>query len=144
VATRNFQALNNGKQFLFKFHRLHDFLGSLNYIINNRLNISILWIYGSGYPVSLPIEKYAAQRGGEILYIPELNNYQMPAYHRLDAGIHYQLTNKKIKQNLSFDIYNVYNRKNAVNMYFGGYKYKSLNSAVLIPIIPSISYTLKF
>jgi hypothetical protein len=149
-ATRTYADLNNGRTFPFKYDRLHDFNISVNYQIFKKWDISVLWIYGTGYPVTLPVEKYAAALGvyntdtggGQVIdYFPSLNNYRLPAYHRLDLGIHYKIHNRLCDQTFSFDVFNAYNRKNPINIY---YFYSSLKYTYLLPIIPTFTYTLKF
>jgi hypothetical protein len=66
----------------------------------------------------------------------------LPAYHRLDLGVHFKKQNRLGEYSLSFDIFNAYNRKNPINMYYwGDYSFKY---NYLLPIIPSVTYTLKF
>ena len=145
---RKYKDINNGQTFPFKFDRKHDFNISANYQINEKWDISTAWFYGSGYRVTLPIETYISALGiygenisGEnVAYFPSRNNYRLPAYHRLDMGIHYKTTNRLGEHNLSFDIYNVYCRQNPINAYYNG----DFNYCYLLPIIPSITYTFKF
>jgi hypothetical protein len=116
-------------------------------------DVSAAWIYGTGYPATVPVEKYLPQLGiynvdseygGEIDYYPARNNVHMAAYHRLDLGIHYKTRNRIGEHMISIDIFNVYNRKNPIYMYFTGYRAKTIEYANLLPIIPSVTYTLKF
>lgn len=150
AADRIYDDLNGGRTFPFKYDRLHDFNISLNYKISKKWDISVLWIYGTGYPVTIPIEKYVpalriytfVEHPTLIYYYPSINNYRLPPYHRLDLGFHYRTQNKIGEHILSIDIFNAYNRKNPVNIYFwANYSFKY---NYLLPIIPSITYTLKF
>ncbi|NJK94343.1 MAG: TonB-dependent receptor [Bacteroidales bacterium] len=153
VANRQYAEINNGKSYPFKFDRLHDLSISVNYQISKKFDVSAIWFLGTGYPVTLPVEKYmpalglynlSSEYGGEIDYYPSRNNYRLPVYHRLDLGFHYKKHTHIGEHNISFDIFNAYNRKNPVHMYYSGYRVKTLTYANLLPIIPSISYTLKF
>lgn len=149
-AYRKYAELNNGKEFPFKYDRLHDFNISLNYKISDKWDISALWVYGTGYSVTVPVEKYVpalfmythVENPWLIYYYPSINNCRLPAYHRLDLGVHYKKTNRLGEHILSFDIFNAYDRKNAVNVYF--WDQYSFKYNYLLPIIPSITYTLKF
>jgi hypothetical protein len=150
-ATRTYEDLNNGKTFLFRYDRLHDLNISANYQISRKWDISALWVYGTGYPVTIPVEKYSSyfgiwisnNDGHVITYAPSLYNYRLPDYHRLDLGIHFRTHNHIGDHTVSLDIFNVYNHKNAVNMYytFNGGRFEYIN---LLPIIPTITYTIKF
>jgi hypothetical protein len=149
-ATRNYSELNNGKEFLFNYDRLHDFNISVNYKISDKWDISMMWLYGTGYSVTIPVEKYIPamsvfthiENPFLIYYFPSINNCRLPPYHRLDIGVHYKKKIRFGEQTLSLDIFNVYDRKNAVSIYYWldySFKYN-----YLLPIIPSVSYALKF
>jgi hypothetical protein len=149
TADRKYSNLNNGQAFPFNYDRLNDFNFSVNYQISEKWDVSLLWLYGTGYPVTVPVEKYSpalnlnSNQGYIPLYFyPSKNNVRLPAYHRLDIGLHYKTKSKLGEHNLSFDIFNVYNRKNPINLYhWDNYSFKY---SYLLPIIPSITYTLKF
>ncbi|MGD0342939.1 MAG: TonB-dependent receptor, partial [Bacteroidales bacterium] len=144
---RKYSDLNNGQTFLFMYNRLHDFNISLNYQITKKWDISVLWLYGSGYPVTIPVEKYmpilAGITNNQISYFPSLNNCRLPSYHRLDLGIHYKTNNRLGEHTISFDIFNAYARKNPINFYYD-YNKGSFIYINLLPIIPSVTYSLKF
>jgi outer membrane cobalamin receptor len=142
--------LNNGLSFPFRYDRLHDLNISLNYKLSEKWDFSALWIYGTGYPVTLPVEKYIPGLGVfnwdtfggyQVNYYPSINNCRLPAYHRLDLGFHRKTTNRIGDQILSFDIFNAYCRLNPVGMYTWGFTFEY---STLLPIIPTITYTLKF
>jgi hypothetical protein len=148
-ADRQYREINNGKKFPFKYDRLNDINITLNYTISKQWELSALWCFGSGYPITVPIEKYypalnivSGIQHNLIYFYPSLNNYRLPAYHRLDLSARYRTQNRFGEQILSFDIFNVYNRRNPLNMYFLlNYSFKYV---YLFPIIPTITYTLKF
>jgi hypothetical protein len=115
--------------------------------------VSAAWIYGTGYPATIPVEKYLpglgiyntdSEYGGEIDYYPARNNVHMDAYHRLDISFHYKVTTRIGEHTISVDVFNVYNRKNPIYMYYSGYRVKTLQYAYLLPVIPSLTYTLRF
>lgn len=152
-ADRRYAEINYGSSFPFKYDRRHDFSISANYQISSKWDVSALWVYGTGYPVTMPIEKYlpalgiynlSSAYGGEIDYYPSRNNYRLAAYHRLDMGIHYKTRTRLGEHMISLDIFNVYNRKNPVNAHFTGFRIKQLDYTNLLPMIPSINYTFKF
>ena len=153
TSDRNYAELNNGQTFPFIYDRRHDFNIFANYQISEKWDMSALWVYGTGYPATVSVEKYlpaldiynsTSGYGGEIDYYPSPNNFSLPAYHRLDLSLHYNNHNRWGKYSWSFDIFNAYNRKNPVHMYYSGYKVKTIQYANLLPIIPSITYTFKF
>lgn len=149
---RTYADLNNGATFPFSYDRLHDFNIFANYKFSEKWDASALWMYGSGYPVTLPVEQYLPDLGignpngpFDIDYYPTLNNCRLPAYHRLDLGLHYKKHNRFSEHSWSFDIFNAYDRKNPVYMYFSGFgAYEHITYGSLLPIIPSVTYTLKW
>lgn len=144
TSDRKYAALNYGNAFPFRYHRLHDFNVSVNYKIFKKWDLSALWSYGTGYPVTVPVEEYRPTMEVVhqfVFYYPSINNYRLPDYHRLDLGIHYRSVNRLGENYLSFDLFNAYNRKNVINMYVSGWDFKY---SYLLPFIPSVTYTLKF
>jgi outer membrane receptor protein involved in Fe transport len=142
--------LNNGNRFPFKYDRLHDLNIYFKYNFSDKWDFSALWVYGTGYPVTLPVEKYDPAlglwnwntvSGYLVLNYPSLNNCRLPAYHRLDLGFHRKTSNRLGDQILSFDIFNAYCRLNPINVISDGI---SFQYNTLLPIIPTITYTLKF
>jgi hypothetical protein len=141
---RKYADLNNGKTYPFRYHRLHEANISLNYRISKKWDVSAFWSYGTGYPVTVPLEQYFPDLGivhSSVFYYPSINNYTLPAYHRLDLGIHYSTVNRLGEHLISIDIFNAYNRKNVINLHAYGPLITYYN---LLPIIPSITYTFKF
>jgi len=140
--------LNNGKRFPFRYDRLHDLNIYVKYRFTDKWDFSALLIYGTGYPVTLPVEKYIPGLGVfnwdtfggyQVNYYPSINNCRLPAYHRLDLGFHRSTTNSLGDQVISFDIFNAYCHLNAI-----GINSYSFEKTTLLPIIPTIKYTLKF
>jgi len=150
AASRRFASLNNGKAFPFDYDRLHDFNISINYKLSKKWDFSALWIFGTGYPVTIQVEKYTPalsvytviEHPFIIYYYPSLNNLRLPAYHRLDLGIHYKKVGKIGEHLISLDIFNAYNRKNPINMYY--WLNYSFRYSYLLPIVPSLTYTYRF
>lgn len=145
-ASRKYSDLNNGKSFPFRYDRLHDLNLSVNYKISEKWDIAFMWIYGTGYPVTVPVEKYLPGLSNimpkVVYYYPSINNFRLPDYHRLDMSLHYRKISRHGENILRLDVFNAYNRKNPVNISF--YETFSHEYIYLLPIIPSVSYTLRF
>ena len=158
-----FANLNFGKPFPFKYDRRHDFSIVLNYKLNENINISGNWVFGTGYPYSLPIGNYSSIATGfhdnneqgvpanliyfdETIFIyPDRNSFRMRAYHRLDLGLNFSKEKKHGTRTWTISIYNAYNRQNPY-FYYTDIKDDEvkLYQQSLFPIIPSISYSFKF
>lgn len=161
-STRQFENINNGQEFVYKYDRTHDASILFSYQINENLNISSTWVYGTGNAYSLPIGKISTIEENHYIHPDNpglfdystsaliydgVNNHRMRDYHRLDIGINHTKLVKYGERILNFSIYNVYNRQNPFYYYLrfneGRQEYE-LRQQSLFPIMPSVSYTLNF
>lgn len=165
-STRQFDSLNRGEQFPFRFDRRHDLSLVILYAFNEKWNVSATWIYQSGSYLTLPTAKipnFTLEVGGNVLTggvnINEArNNVRLPAYHRLDISTTYSWKSKKrgTRRNLSLSIYNLYNRINpyyidtdvepvfSANGQFLGISEPRVVVVGLFPFIPSLSFSTDF
>jgi hypothetical protein len=85
-----------------------------------------------------------------VLLVSSRNEIRLPMYHRLDVSFNWDYQNKKHSNRSSRLSVSVYNAYNNLNAYFitVEYNYNTLqdeyNSVTLFPIIPSVSYGVKF
>ncbi|MBC7381780.1 MAG: TonB-dependent receptor [Bacteroidia bacterium] len=162
-----FDALNFGQKFWARYDRRHDISVVCIYKIREEntehgaIKLSVVWVYGTGNAITLPVAEYNSPvhnpgpgsnmgfNGNTVSQYTGRNQFRMGAYHRMDIGI--QLT-KKMKYYLrtwEFSVYNLYNRANPYFYYiessFDGINTKrTLTQISLFPLIPSISYNIKF
>ena len=172
-ADRKFDELNLGERYPARFDNRHKLNIVVMHKISPKVEISAAWSYASGNHVTLSLENYEElETGGRfdytggygndplynsIDYYEGRNNYQLPAYHRLDLGLKIYRPKKKGRMGIwTISIYNVYSRMNPFMIYKSDKEVKDSNSAYgykyvpvfktdgIMPIIPSISYTYKF
>jgi len=148
---RQFDKINNGKAYPFKYDRRHDISFVNIYKISNKADIALTWVYGTGNAISLPVQSYVAaggigQQGYDVQYFSGRNNYRMPAYHRMDISVNRHKKKKWGRVTWSFGAYNLYGRQNPYFLYFSTNQYgrKQLKQVSLFPLIPSVSYSFKF
>ena len=55
---RQFDQLNNGKWFPYKYDRRHDVKIAVVHNINKRIQLSADWVYGTGVATTLPVSVY--------------------------------------------------------------------------------------
>ena len=150
-STRNFNDIENGRTFYAKNDRRHDISLVFNYEINSKWSLSGIFTYKTGNAMTIPVSRYFLQ--GNILntYSPK-NSYRIPAYHRADISVTYQLkkTNSR-ESSINFSVYNVYGRQNPFYIYFetkGDITKFSVETKAkqvsLFTILPSISYKFAF
>ncbi|MDX5348221.1 MAG: TonB-dependent receptor, partial [Hymenobacteraceae bacterium] len=120
---RKFDDINDGKAFPSRYDRRHDVSVVAMYQLNDRIQLTSNWVYGTGNATSLPVGRFIMQGidGDGPVFVPEYlkrNNYRMAAYHRLDVGVVYKLQPKRGEADLTFSLFNVYNRRNPYFIYF--------------------------
>ncbi|NLU37540.1 MAG: TonB-dependent receptor plug domain-containing protein [Bacteroidales bacterium] len=154
---RQFDDLNNGQSFPFKYDRLLDISIVLTHEFNEKWSVSGNWNYGSGYPVTLPTERYNTS-DGEVYAYEAVNSFRMRDYHRLDLAFNYTYPTSWGESTWTLSVFNVYNRRNPYYYYFerevinvadnhgvigvpGDVK---LYQKSLFPFFPSFAYSFKF
>ena len=148
---RQFEELNNGEKFPYRYDRRHDVSVALTHKFNERVDVGVVWVYGTGNAVTLPTERYRPATGfnsfgNDVGFIESRNNYRMPAYHRLDVGVNFRKDTRYGTRVWSFGLYNAYSRQNPFFLYFSNDRFGNtrLTQVSLFPIIPSFSYNFKF
>jgi len=151
-SNRQFENLNFGKPYPYKYDRRHDFSIVISHKIDEHIDLSATWVYGTGNAISLPIAHYQAMSayygisGNEIQYYVDKNSFRMRAYHRLDFGVNFHKKKKWGERTWSIGVYNMYNRKNPYFLYFSydNQGNRQLKQVSLFPLLPSVSYGFKF
>ncbi len=141
---RKISGINNNKAYPSEYDTPHDASIMINFEISPRINISAVWVYATGKPITLPAGK-AIVNGTTIPVYNERNSDRLPDYHRLDLSLVISgKEHKRFHGEWNLSVYNAYNRKNAISVNF--VKDSSDPSKIyaeknyLFPILPSISY----
>ncbi|TDO02810.1 TonB-dependent receptor [Sunxiuqinia elliptica] len=149
-AERTIPGINDGKTYVAPFDKTHDISTVLNYQLSERVSLSANWVYSTGQPVTLPIQRYEVN-GTVIPYYSERNGSRYDDYHRLDLSLALKSRNRKSRPwsgEWVFSIYNAYNRKNTWAMSFIQDSEKPTETyaekTYLFPIIPAVTYNFKF
>lgn len=148
---RQFKNINNGEVYPFKYDRRLEINIVNTYNVTKNLFFSISGVFGSGLPYTLPIARYEVINDNSIpdetIYIwAERNSERMRTYHHIDISLQFKKEVKKGIRTWNFSIYNIYNRQNPY-FYFTSMNENDewkLYQQSLFPIIPSVSYSLKF
>ena len=152
---RVFQSLNFGHPIPFKFDRRHmlNFTGEYKLSKGEKASHSLTagvsfmnghWetVKSGSYPIySLGSEDKREEK--EADYTSHPNNFQLPAYFRMDVGYHLTLQGKKNQHELSLGIYNLTNRHNAYSLSWDSEagRWKKLS---IFPILPNFTYRITF
>lgn len=150
---RQFQNINFGNEYPYKYDRRHDISVVVSHTFSDRLDVGFTWVYGTGNATSFPQAVYLGlpSQGWNSQSISTMESYgnrnsvRMNPYHRLDFGINIHKQLKRHTRTLSLGAYNFYNRKNPFFVYLSQENNERVaNQVSLFPFIPSISYRLKF
>ncbi len=149
---RKFDNLNNGEFFWAKYDRRHDIGITLTHKFNKRMDAGIIWVFGSGSRATLPTQMIRLEglpagvgRTHILGYFSERNNYRLPNYHRLDAGINFHKFREKSTRTWRLGFINTYNQRNPFYLYVGYHQNRYVIKQVSIfPVLPTFSYTYSF
>jgi outer membrane receptor protein involved in Fe transport len=150
---RQFKELNDGLKYPSRNDRRHDLSVVANYELNDKWKLSSVFVYGTGAAISVP-ERFYLVGGVLTQEYSRINAYRMAAYHRIDIAATYtpkRKENSKFNSNWVFSIYNIYSRQNPYFIYYDqegsaatGDLKVSAKQVSLFPIIPSVTWNLKF
>jgi hypothetical protein len=163
---RQFDEINEGREFPSRWDRRHDVSLVLSYDLNERWNFAGTFVYATGQAVTVPVNRYFLE-GRLVSEYTERNGYRMVPYHRLDLAA--TLKNRRSKMakdpvtgeeaqverrwnsSWTFGVYNVYNRYNPFFIYFSGSGDPGNNSfqvvakqVSLFTILPSVTWNFSF
>lgn len=162
--------INGGNPFPAKYDRRHDLSATVTHAFSKRFDVNATFVLASGNCGSLGYDEYMTddmsgcgpesgfERSMSASYLANRNNYRMPLYNRMDIGCHfYRETGRRNRCTSiwSIGIYNVYNHKNPFLVLvdsesefdYEHYTWKVwpvLKKVSIFPMMPSVSYTLKF
>jgi hypothetical protein len=151
--------INNGNTFYPNYDRRHNLTVVVLHQLSPRLNLTGSFVFTSGQATTLPLGRFVFQdvfgaNASAVPIYPQRNTYRLAPYNRLDLGLVYKL--RPIREggesDLTFSIYNAYNRRNPYFVYFDQVKNKETAQVLsyrarqvsLFPVIPSVTYNFKF
>lgn len=153
------------KYFAPRYDRRHDISVVAMWEITKRLTFSSSWVYGSGDLAWLPTGRLTfqdVQGGTSQVVLPvyrERNNFRLAAFHRLDLGLIWKFYPKWGESDLSLNVINAYDRRNAFFLFLepefaedatpGGEVFEiperiKATQVSLFPILPSLTWNFKF
>ena len=154
---RQFDEVNGGNWFPFKYDRRHEVDVGGIFHWKDHINVSFGWGLATGFALTLPTVTFA-ERGlapddnywdNNLVVYGTRNSQRARATHRLDVSIAFRKTKRWGERTWEFGIYNIYSRKNPFSIDFYQNEYGK-NSGInfyetsLFPILPSVSYQFKF
>lgn len=162
---RQFDGINFGEAYPYKYDRRHDLSTAVIFTVNDHIELSAAWMYATGSAITFPEAVYYAPSSTQlgfwdlnqgrdldvIIDYGSRNNFRLPDYHRLDLNLRLY---KKVKWGetfWNFGIFNVYNRRNPYFLFLRADYADDPNSPVikvrrmsLLPILPEVNFGFKF
>lgn len=159
-AERTFPELNGGKPFPYRYDRTHDISVVATYPLNKKWEASGVFVYGTGNALTLPTGRFGYNLGynleerqpifTNIDQYGAVNDYRMPAYHRMDIAFTYTRkpnSTRRFKSSWIFSLYNIYNRQNPYFIYFDVDEDEQSikgKKVFLFPVLPGVTWNFKF
>ena len=148
---RKIDGINGGKEYNSPYDRPHDIKIVASYDINKKYSISANWVYSSPLPYTVAVSAYRY----DSLHLPiysDRNEVRLKgtAFHRLDLAFTINFRDRgTYKHSMQISIYNVYNRHNLYSIIYEqpvnkGDGVLEMKKLYLYPIIPTLTYNLKF
>ena len=161
---RQFDEINSGRVFPFRYDRRHDISVVVNHDFSDKVGLSAAWVYGTGNAITLntityPNAAYPDFDGtpyySEIETGGQKNAFRMSDYHRLDLSVEFRKKKPKWERKWVVGVYNAYYHRNPYyviadteytrddqgNLVDEKRVFKEIS---ILPIIPSVSYQFKF
>ncbi len=119
-SNRQFDNLNFGKWFPYRYDRRHDFEVVGNWSVSKRLEWSATWVFATGNAITLPIAEYSELDKNPRIgphqnyneYYSDRNAYRLRPYHRLDLSLKLKKKTRWGDREWVFSLYNAYSRRN--------------------------------
>jgi len=120
--------------------------------VTERLDFTLRWEFGSGFPYSQSIGYYdrlnlsslfdgslLGEKGDPYIRLGEKNAARLPAYHRLDVSLVYRFDVDPLRGSVGIHVVNAYNQKNL--LYFDRNTGERTN---MLPLFPSVTVSLEY
>jgi len=134
--------------------RRHELKSMVNWSINKKWNLGLVFQFGDGYPYTKMLGTYPYWEPGsdEPVYqqIPGTrNNERLPNYHRLDVSITKHFSNRWFDGDFCLNIINIYNHRNVEEIYWDTDPLEDGEPAEkeelkMLPILPTIGFRINF
>lgn len=141
------ETINNGTWYPSNFDQPHSFTLSATRKLGKAGAFSSNVVYNTGRPFTALIGSYEAN-GTTIPHFSDRNAFRIPAYFRVDISFTVGDIFKKIDDNLTFSIYNLFSRNNAYSVFYkrdgNSFIPNAFKLSVLGAAFPSLTYNFSF
>ncbi|MCP3933268.1 MAG: TonB-dependent receptor [Bacteroidetes bacterium] len=151
--TRTFEEINDGKPFSAIYDRTHDLSLVLNLALKKRWTFSSAFVYSTGSAVTPIKSLFLVDQNFHFNY-GERNSVRIDPFSRLDLSATFTPkpeVEKNFSSSWTFSVYNVYNRRNPLFIYYSargnpgtGTGWARGIKVSLFPVIPTITWNFKW
>jgi len=168
---RTFEEINGGETFPFRYDRRHDISIVAIHNFNDHISLSGTWVFGTGNAFTLPKFRYPYEQvsfpttdsngnptfntsTSQVENLGKKNDFRMTNYHRMDISLELTKQKKRFLRTWVFSVYNLYFHSNPYFVIPRDKRITDSNGVTtservfseisILPIIPSISYKIKF
>ena len=151
VTRRRFPGFNQDRYFPPRYDRRNDITLVANYRLSRRWKTTFVFTYATGQAYTEPLGRTVilapfTSGGLDLLTVGKVNASRLPSYNRMDIG--FTRTGSFFglwPAQLQLQVINVYSHR---NVWFYNYDFNQnpiqRKSVLMLPIIPSVTYTIKF
>lgn len=146
----NFDSINGGRTFRPKYDRRHDLKIVAQYQLNDSWTFGATFMLQSGQSYTGATSRFQAGMPGDNYgygkIIPsDRYGLRLPPSHQLNLSVGYNTTLFKLPFRINLDIFNVYSRRDILMRIYNADDEETVVEDVrLLPIIPTISFEIKF
>jgi len=149
---REFEDINGGEAFPYRFDRRHDLSVVALYDLNDKWTFGTNFVYGTGQAITIQEGRFLIEGTVVGIYGPR-NGFRIPSFHRWDLSATRRTVHKEGKWASSwvFSLYNAYNRRNPFVIFTdasGDLTQNELEVSArqifLFPILPSVTWNFEF
>jgi hypothetical protein len=147
---RLFEEVNNGRPYPFRYDRRHMINSNFSYRINQNIELALNGLYLTGNPVTVPTN-FSTPSEESPLFVSiflEKNNIRLPDYKRVDLSVNIFNKYSWGRQKITLGVYNLFNWQNPLFYYVRRNENEiakpERKQITILPIIPSLSYSLTF
>lgn len=148
---RTIPGVNQGKTFPANHDRRNNLNLVATYEHSDKWSFGTNFTYTTGRPITLPAGSYEFGNNGARIVdiITERNGFRLAPFHRMDISatlVPRKNKGRKYKTSWVFSLYNVYSRRNPFTIYTTNTAKKGKKARLisLFPILPSVTYNIKF
>lgn len=125
---RQFEGINGGKKYPFRYDRRHNLNAVVNYLPSRNWDFGLVWYFSSGDMLFLPpgltpdfdspspVNPGNTDPDEENPFIYDKSSYvfrRSPSYHRLNLNVNYSFSSgNRLKHKISTGLYNAYQAEN--------------------------------